>query len=419
MNTLKAYITNVRRFSPQARLYLLVTLLQGIGFGVFQLFFNFYILSLGYKRDTLGLLISIPPLTALFAALFAGYISELLGRKKTFILGNLITAGAQALMLLFPSLPLLILAGVLRGLGQSLFRVSTSPFLMENSGEAERTHLFSLNMGLRNLSQFLGNYLGGGLPLLFGNFLNISATSSYAYACALAITTLFTGLTLLPLSQLKDQQRDSVKKDPGKPIQALWENRRGMVRLLLPALVLSLGAGMLIPFLNVFFKFEYNLSDGTIGKLFGFGSLSMAIAFVIAPVLAERWGKAKTVVLSQGLAIVFLIILGFTNNLNLVVVAFLARMALMNMSSPVYQTMVMEETKAESRGMAASFYSMIWSSGRAISPVISGPIQTAYGFDPVFVITIVAYIISVALVYLWFIHGSTRKIKVVIQPETG
>lgn len=408
MTALRDYVHYIKKFNPQARLYLFVSVLQGVGWGIFQLFFNFYILSLGYQRDFLGLLISIPPMTTIVVALFAGYISDLIGRKRAFILGNIITVIAQGMMLLWPTSTMLILAGILRGAGQSLFRVTTSPFLMENSTEAERTHLFSFSSGLRTLASFLGNFLGGGLPALFGNFLGVSATASLAYAWSLGITTMLTTLTLIPLSRLKVQKR-VMAQDPLAPFRALWNHRGTMTRLLLPPLMLSLGAGMLIPFMNIFFRYRYNLSDETIGALFGFGSLGMGFALMMGPILAERWGKPKTVAITEGLSIPFLIILGFVPNLTLAYVAFFVRMALMNLAGPVYQTMVMEETDAEARGMAASLYSLIWNSGRAISPVISGPIQESYGFDPVFLSTIIAYTLSVGMITWWFVLGRRRS----------
>lgn len=127
------------------------------------------------------------------------------------------------------------------------------------------------------------------------------------------------------------------------------------------------------------------------------------MAILLAPILAERWGKAMTVVATQGLSIPFLILMGFVPNLPLAILSFFMRMALMNLSGPVYQTMVMEEADESSRTTAASLYNMIWSMGRAISPSLSGPIQQAYGFDPVFGLTIFSYAISIYMVYRWFV----------------
>ena len=408
MDTVRSYLNNLRRFSPEARLYLLITMLQGIGWGIYQLFFNFYVLSLGYRRDFMGLLISIPPMTALIVALFAGYVSDRLGYKRTLLLGSGLTVVAQALMLIFPARWMLITASALRGLGMSLFSVTSAPFLMEHSTEAERTYLFSFNSGVRTMSSFVGRFFGGSLPALIAGRIGVAPTDSVAYAGALGVTTLLMLIAMFPISRLPLTQAVRTG-DPAAPFRALWQHRGAMTRLLLPSLVLSLGAGMLIPFLNVFFRYRFGLSDGIIGSLFGFGSLGMGLALLVAPVLAEKWGKAKTVVITQGLSIPFLIALGFVPSLGLAVVSFLMRMALMNLSGPVYQTMVMEESDAESRNMTASLYSMIWNFGRAITPSVSGPIQEAYGFDPVFLTTIVSYALSVYLVYRWFVRRAPLK----------
>ncbi|MBN1488070.1 MAG: MFS transporter [Anaerolineae bacterium] len=403
MNTLKAYIYNVKCFSSQARLYLFVSMLNGIGMGIFQLFFNFYILSLGYEEDFLGILISIPSLTGLLVALFSGYVSDLIGRKRAFILGGLITVIGQGCMLAFPTTGALIVSSALRGLGQSLFNITASPFLMEHSTERERTHLFSFNAGISTVSSFLGNFIGGGLPLYFGNWLSVGAQTSKAYAWSLGSATILSTLILIPLAFLNVKKR-KIAQSPLEPFKVLWQSRRQMFQLLFPSLVLSLGAGLLMPFMNVFFRHRYHLSDHAIGTLFGFGSLGMGIAILLAPVLAEKWGKAKTVVATQGLSIPFLIVLGFIPNLWLAKVSFLIRSALMNLSGPVYQTMIMEEAEEDARGMAASLYNMIWSTGWALSPSISGPVQKAYGFNPVFIMTITMYGLSIALIYVWFVR---------------
>lgn len=402
--TLTDYIQNVRRFSPQARLYLLVATLQGIGWGIFRLFFNFYVLSLGYEKDFLGLLISLPSLTALVVALFAGYVSDFVGRKRAFLLGGALISLSQAWMLITPLRWVFLVSSIVQGIGSSLFHVTASPFLMEHSTEAERTHLFSFNAGLTTMSSFVGNFVGGRLPLLFAQWLHVPSISSVAYAWSLAVPVALITLALVPLLFLRIRQR-SLARSPLAPFRLLWRERGAITRLLLPEFIISLGAGMLIPFLNLFFRERYGLPDNVIGSLFGFSSLGMGVAILVGPVLAERWGKARTAVLTRGFSIPFLITLGFVPSLPLAIVSFLVRSASMNLSGPVYQTMVMEETDEASRGLVASLNSMTWSIGWALSPSLSGPLQTAYGFSPVFLCTIVAYTTSVYMVYRWFVRG--------------
>jgi hypothetical protein len=89
--------------------------------------------------------------------------------------------------------------------------------------------------------------------------------------------------------------------------------------------------------------------DPVIGSLFAWGSLAMGIGLLIAPPLAERIGKIQRVAVTQALSIPFLIMLGFAPWFWMSATAYYNRLALMNMSSPVYQTFVMEHTERLSK----------------------------------------------------------------------
>jgi predicted MFS family arabinose efflux permease len=90
--------------------------------------------------------------------------------------------------------------------------------------------------------------------------------------------------------------------------------------------------------------------------------------------------------------------------------AYFVRLTLMNMSSPVYQTFVMEQVDADSRAMVASLNSMVNSFGRAFSPVVSGYMQVNYGFGPPFAGTIIMYIIAIGMYYFFFLRGKKRMV---------
>jgi MFS family permease len=145
--------------------------------------------------------------------------------------------------------------------------------------------------------------------------------------------------------------------------------------------------------------------------MFAWGSLAMGIGLILAPVFADRYGKIKVIVFTQALSIPFLALLGYSPLFSVSAVAYYIRLTLMNMSSPVYQTFVMEQVNSESRAMVASLNSMVNSFGRAFSPVISGWLQVRYGFGPSFMGTIILYIISILLYYLFFIRGRAQKIR--------
>jgi MFS family permease len=84
----------------------------------------------------------------------------------------------------------LLAIDVVFGISQSLAGVTMSPFLMENSGEKERTYLFSFSSGLQMVAASVGNWLGGYLPTWVANRQAVDALSSQAYGGALILVSI-------------------------------------------------------------------------------------------------------------------------------------------------------------------------------------------------------------------------------------
>jgi predicted MFS family arabinose efflux permease len=137
-----------------------------------------------------------------------------------------------------------------------------------------------------------------------------------------------------------------------------------------------------------------------------------------APPLADRLGKIQLVVITQGLSIPFLILLGFSPVFWASTAAYYIRVALMNMSSPVYETFVMERVEPSSRAMVASLENMSWNFGWALSPTVSGILQVRYGFGPPFIGTITLYILSVFLYWFFWWRKSEATEPVALKTAT-
>jgi MFS family permease len=172
--------------------------------------------------------------------------------------------------------------------------------------------------------------------------------------------------------------------------------------MVLPMLVTSIGAGLFMPFMNVFFRVVYEQPDPVIGNVLAWGALAMGVGLLIAPPIAERIGKIQLVVVTQGLSIPFLVMLGFAPWFWLSALGHYVRLSLMNMGGPVYNAFVMERVEPKSRAMVASLTSMAWNFGWAFSPSISGWLQVRYGFAPVYLSVIVLYTLSIFLYWRFF-----------------
>jgi MFS family permease len=396
------YGAHVSAFKPNARWYLLNVVITGAVMGVFRLLFNFFVLSLGFDEAMLGNLVTTSSLVALLAALPMGYLSDMIGRKASLVLSGALLSASILAMAVWPTALMFYAMNVVSGIAQSLAGVTMSPFLMENSDEHERTYLFSFGQGLQMTMASVGNWIGGYLPTWMGQARNVTATSSIAYGDSVLIIGIGAALAVLPLVFLKSPRMEHSQRAIFAPFQYAAKNPLLLTKLILPMLLTSLGAGLIMPFMNVFFRVVHHQPDTVIGALFAWGSLAMGIGLLLAPPLAERTGKIQLVVITQGLSIPFLILLGFSPILWVGAATYYIRLALMNMSSPVYQTFVMERVEPSSRATVASLTSMSWNFGWAFSPTVSGWLQVRYGFGPPFIGTIILYTISVVMYWAFF-----------------
>jgi len=412
---LQEYYERIRAFQPNARYYLLNVIILGAAMGVFRLLFNFYVLSLGFDEALLGSLITTSSLAALLAALPVGYLADLLGRKSSLLLSTLLVGLSIGGMVLWPSEAVFYLMNILSGVAQSLGAVSMAPFMMENSSEQERTYLFSFNSGMQMVMASVGNWIGGFLPGWVASARGVTSTSSLAYGGALLIISLVAVLGVAPLLFLRTKKLNGAQRSVFTPLRYASQHPVLLGKLILPMLVTSIGAGLIMPFMNVFFRVVHRQSDPVIGSLFAWGSLAMGIGLLLAPPLAERMGKIQFVVITQALSIPFLALLGFAPLFWLSAAAYYVRLALMNMSTPVYQTYVMEQVDESSRATVASLVSMAWNFGWAFSPSISGWLQVQYGFGPPFIGTLVLYTLSIYLYWEFF----WRKRSLVTAPVPG
>lgn len=417
LRVLGEYASRVRAFKPNARFYLLNVIITGAAMGVFRLLFNFYVLSLGFNEALLGNLITASSFVALLAALPMGYLADTIGRKASLVISAALLGLSILAMAIWQNEPMFYAMNIVSGVAQSLAGVTMSPFLMENSDETERTYLFSFGQGLTMTMASVGSWIGGYLPTWIGTAQNASPTSSLAYGNSIFIIGIVAVLGILPLLFIKSPNLARSQRAVFAPFQYAAKNPALLTKLILPMLLTSIGAGLIMPFMNVFFRVVHNQPDPVIGTLFAWGSLAMGIGLLIAPPLAERTGKIQLVVITQALSIPFLVLLGFSPIFWVGAATYYIRLALMNMSSPVYQTFVMEHVEPSSRATVASLSSMAWNFGWAFSPTISGWLQVEYGFGPPFIGTITLYTIAVVMYWAFFWRRSGKTVPAVAPTD--
>lgn len=403
------YVQPLSTFNRDARLFLTMTVINGIIFSGWQLFFNIYMLESGFTREFLGVVNSMPSLSALLLGIPIGRLSDRMGRKQAIILGLLLSSVSFLGQVTFKEPALIIAMSALTGIFNMFVIVSMSPLMMKLSDANNRTLLFSLNYGLQTLAGAVGSLFAGQLPGIFGSLLGVSATSAVAYQAVLIMTLLLGTTALIPLWKMTEPQSPQMQPEPGVRAPGLRSGlTRLTVKLATPNLLIGMGAAILIPYMNVFFKDRFAISDSRLGLLFSLSSLFIGIGSLIGPRLSTRLGgKIRTVAFTQLGSVVFMLMIGFAPSLWVAGFAFLMRAALMNMSSPLYSAFCMEQTPERQQGLASSVLNIAWQLGWSVGPYISGVVQERYGFSPLFITTTILYLIAIGTMWKMF-HDSER-----------
>lgn len=400
------YLSKTRQFSRNARLVLIYSAITGLAFGVYRFLANFYILSLGYDEAFIGTLQTLSSLATIAMALPAAYLAERFPQKRVMIVTALLSSLAVMGIVLIPGQVALILFNMLAGVSMSTRQVAMAPFLMANTSEEDRQWVFSFNFGLMTTASFFGNLLGGLLPTWLGQPFGAMPTDTLAYQLAIGSMMLVTMLSIGPLSLIRMPPPEK-DRQVALPWVQLWQHGRQLARFLMPQLVIGLGAGLMQPFMNVYFRHVYNKPDPPIAWVFAIGGLAMAIAQFLGPVLADRYGKIHTVILTQLFSVPFLLMLALGAWLvptgrgsaelwfAIASLAYILRLALMNLSNPVYQTFVLEHVPKDTQALTMSLNSLSFQFGWFVMPQVSGWLQVQYGN-----LGFVAIFLSVAGLYM-------------------
>lgn len=415
----EGYLTAVRRFSRNARLFLTYSLLAGLGSGIWTVLFNLYLLRVGFSVGFVGTFWLVNMLCHAAGALPAGLIADRFGRRRAFFIATTISIVAQG-SLLFTLEPaaILVLAGV-AGVGESFHGVTGAPFMMENSEPRERPHLFSLNACFLQVSAFGGSIAGGLLPLAWATLLGVPELDPAAARAALVLGLPLTLLALVPLAFMRE-----------KPVE-LVESFRDLValrnvvhfgivaRLTLLSLLVGTGFGLTVRFFNIFFQEAHGATDGQVGTILALGALAAAGSVLLSPVLAERWGKAKGILISQSLSVPCLLLLSAAPSLSAVTVLFLVRGATYSIGLPLRNQLSMEFITARERGTTAGFTHTAFDAGGGLGAGLAGFLIAGGGFAPAFTVAAALILLPAAGYYLFFAGLEGRRRAATLVPAAA
>ena len=374
-------------------------------------------------------------------------------------------AGAGQILFRQP-LPLLISSFIV-GVGLAFLLVITAPFLTLNSTPEERTHLFSMNISLSLITLVLGEVIGGVLPLWFRSIPWLMAPlPSWAFsllatqpdARSYQLSLLFAGIIAIPsfipllmMSSVRPPLRvKHIAHLPASPDYTTGQGRKNpllrslidrvfrvdqgeifssrtisliniFIRsafffLVLVYVLTGFGAGLFIPYFNIYFVQHLNASPALFGLIDGGANAITALLTLTAPRLAKRFGKINAITFTRLASIPLLLIIGLTGILPLAAFFYLFRQGTMDMSAGILQVFSMESVTEKHRGLANSSYQAAFQVPWAVAAPIGGLIIVHFGYTPIFLLGAFFYLITIII--LWARFGSRKRVGADEVPQT-
>ncbi|WP_407308642.1 MFS transporter [Desulfosporosinus sp. SB140] len=171
--------------------------------------------------------------------------------------------------------------------------------------------------------------------------------------------------------------------------------------------LIGFGAGLVIPFFNVFLTQRLKAPTSIVGIVMSSSQIGMALTGLLAPFLIAKLGKVNAVVVSQLASIPFLLMIALPQSLGIVILSFLLRSALMNMSSPISSGFTMEITPSEQRATVSSLIGMAQNLSRAVSAALGGWLMQVTNYSVPYFLTSVLYLL--ASLYYWKVFNPREK----------
>jgi len=402
-------LARFRSFPAAARAFLGGAALLEVGHAFQYALQNLYVLAVGHDVATAGTLNMASAVAVMLTTLPSAWLYERLGPRRSLGLACVLNAIGIVGLACCRDVAPLMLWSALTGGAYTLHRVVAAPLLVSVSEPRERTHLFQYEFAIHTLVQTLGL---AGAGVLAGLLEGGALTETPALRVALVAGALLSLAGLLPYRRLPAHSatRDGWRS-AGEVLAILRPARWHLwLKLALPHSLVGLGAGLSIPFINLYFTQRFGLDKPAMGLVMGAASATMTVGALATPRIVSRVGLVRATILTEALSIPFFLCMALTVSFPVAAVAYVLRSALMNLSQPLWRNLMMDITPPEWRPSVNGAVMLCWNTGWALSNHWGGRLIDASagwlgeGFDGYalpMLLTIGTYLLAIAL-EAWF-----------------
>ncbi len=289
--------------------------------------------------------------------------------------------------------------------GASFFAVQAVavPYMLRNCPEEQHSEALALNFTAWSLAVVSA----GGISY---------ALSLFAPGAVSEKTVLqgFALMGLISLYFITRIRRDDYEALPNPQAAGDW----GLIaRALMPTVVIAVGAGLTIQFMNLFFYTVFGVDYELFSLMGAMTAIVASIAVLMVPRVKTHFGFRKAIPATQGMAVLALIGLGCTEYfshvpgvLSIAIILYVIRQPLMNMANPMTSELVMAFVGPKNREMTAALNGAVWSGSWFMSSMMFAFLRkNGADYAQIFFLTAILYSIGVYLFYLLIKMYEVRK----------
>jgi MFS family permease len=365
----------------------------------FMMILNIYLAKKGYEDHQIADFISLRFLTVMLLAFPLGLFIKGRNLKPLFYIaaiGVFIFSIGILLAAEFKQIDMIYTSAALWGMCYGIVQVLALPFIIRNTSEKTKTAAISLSYATYSLAMILAGIIIFVLnhfnPLYFDEF-----------KCLLLLA-LLSGISIYFVFSM--QQKEVIPTFEGSRLSLSGFDWGTIAFAMTPSLLLAIGAGLTIPFINLFFFKVFKMESDNFALLNSFSSITVAGAALLVPHVRAKYGYKIAITRTQSIAVISLALLACTEfyarfeySIYFAIFFFLIRQPLMNMAAPVSSELVMQYVGPKNQEIISALTASIWSGSWFFSALIFSVLRkNGFAYANVFLITAGIYAIAV----LWY-----------------
>ena len=387
----------------------------------FILVLNIYLRKQGFSDPEIASLNSLRFIGALAFALPLGIYIRGKKLKPFFILASAIVPATSILIIesiQYQILPLIQLAFLSWGFGMMLMRVCSLPFIIRNTTADNSTEALSLTAATWSLSTIVSGMIISGLDWIYYLKIGSWSVTFNEQAILWIITVIGTGSIGFSLKISEHNHRDIGRNNGLFSLHQSYDWHL-IFKAISPLILISVGAGLTIPFVNLFFNSIFGFTASEFSILGSFTALLVFIFSLLVPSLRKKYGYWMTIVVVQSLAIICLIVMSlmelyatYSFALIIAVAAYILRQPLMHMAHPASNELMMNYVGKKNQELISALSSSLWSASWFISAKVFEWLRLLqYQYYEIFLITAALYTFGVIL-FTFLIRDYEEKEKI-------